>query len=186
MKTSKGGLSKMAIVRWDPFRELTAVQDEFNRLLSRARGGEVAERQSWMPSVDVVETQEAIELRAEVAGIEPEDINLEVEDNVLTISCGRRFEQEVDEEKYYRIERRYGSFSRSLALSQSVDTDKIVARYENGILEVKVAKVEEAKPKRISVDVGGKSPRTVESSVAGTSIRVPLGHPGGPRRAAGT
>src|SRR5660398_275465 len=145
MKTSKGGLSKMAIVRWDPFRELTAVQDEFNRLLSRARGGEVAERQSWMPSVDVVETQEAIELRAEVAGIEPEDINLEVEDNVLTISGERRFEQEVDEEKYYRIERRYGSFSRSLALPQSVDTDKIVARYENGILEVKVPKVEEGK-----------------------------------------
>lgn len=156
----------MAIVRWDPFRELTALQDEFSRLFPGVRGGEAAGRESWMPSVDVFETQEAVEIKAELPGLEPDDISLEVEDNVLTLSGERRFKEEVEEDKYYRVERRYGSFSRSLALPQSVDTDNIGAKYENGILEVTVPKVEEAKPKRISVDAGGSSPRTVEASAS--------------------
>lgn len=154
----------MAIVRWDPFRELTALQSEVNRLFSRAGGGDVSERQSWIPSVDVVETKDAITLKADLAGMDPNDIALEVEDNVLTVSGERRFQEEVDEEKYYRIERRYGSFSRSIALPQGADPEKIEAEYENGVLAVTVPKVEAAKPKRISVGVKGSGPATLEGS----------------------
>lgn len=152
----------MAIVRWDPFRELTALQNEVNRLMGRF-GTEPVERQSWIPSIDVVETKEGIKFQAELAGMRPEDIHLEVEDNVLIISGERRFEHEVEEDKYYRIERRYGSFSRSIALPQGVLSENIEANYENGVLEVLVPKAEEAKPKRIDVAVKS-APKTVEST----------------------
>jgi len=154
----------MAIVRWDPFRELTTLQDEMNRLLGRF-AGEPVERQSWIPSIDVVETKDAIKFKADLAGLKPEDIKLEVEDNVLTISGERRFEEKVEEDKYYRIERRYGSFSRSLALPQAVDENKIEAKYENGVLEVIVPKSEVAKPKKIAVAIGERKPETVEAAV---------------------
>ena len=102
----------MALVRWDPFREFTALQTEVNRLFSRVGGGDAVERQSWTQVVDVVENENAIVLKAELAGMDAKDINIEVQDNVLTMSGERRFEEELKEDKYYRIERRYGSFSR--------------------------------------------------------------------------
>ena len=154
----------MAIVRFDPFRELTSLQTEVNRMLNRFGGETSVQRESWMPSMDVIETAEAIKLKADLAGMNPDDIQLEVQDNVLTISGERKFEDEVKDDKYYRIERRYGSFTRSLSLPQGVDADKIEASYENGVLEVTVSKVEEPKPKRISVGkVDGGQPRTVEA-----------------------
>jgi len=153
----------MALVRWDPFRDLTSLQNEVNRLFSRAGGADVAERQAWMPSVDVVEAQDSIKLKVELAGMKPEDIKLEVDENVLTVSGERRFEDEVREDKYYRIERRYGSFSRSIALPLNVATDKIDAAYENGVLEVSLPKVEEAKPKRIAVSIRDRGVETIES-----------------------
>lgn len=152
----------MAIVRWDPFRELTALQSEVNRLFSRASGGDVAERQSWIPSVDVVETKDAITLKAELPGMDPKDISLEVEDNVLTVSGERHFQEEVEEDTYYRIERRYGSFSRSLALPRGADPERIQAEYENGVLGVIVPKLEAVKPKRISVGFRGSGSATLE------------------------
>ena len=158
----------MALVRWDPFRELTALQSEVNRLFSRAAVGDVAERQSWTPAVDVIETDNAIKLKAGLGGLDPADINIEVQDNVLTVSGERRFEEEVKEDKYYRIERRYGSFSRSIALPQTVDESKIEAKYENGVLEVVVPKAEVAKPKKISVNIGGQKPKTVEVAATET------------------
>lgn len=157
----------MALVRWDPFRELTALQSEVNRLFSRAGSGAgVSERQSWTPSIDVVETDDAVELKAELAGMDPADINIEVQDNVLTISGERRFEEEVKEDRYYRIERRYGSFTRSIALPQAIDETGIAANYENGVLEVTVPKAEVVKPKRINVSVGGQQPKTVEAEAS--------------------
>lgn len=153
----------MAIVRWDPFRELTALQTEVNRLFSRMGSGDVAERQSWTPSIDVIETDDSIKLKAELAGMDPKDINIEVQDNVLTVSGERRFQEEVKEDKYYRIERRYGSFSRSLALPQTVNENGIEAKYENGVLEVIVPKAEIAKPKKIAVAIGERKPETVEA-----------------------
>ena len=158
----------MALVRWDPFRELTALQTEVNRLFSRAGGGDVAERQSWTPSIDVIETDDSIKLKAELAGMDPKDLNIEVQDNVLTVSGERRFEEEVNEDKCYRIERRYGSFSRSLALPQTVQEDGIEAKYENGVLEVIVPKAEIAKPKKIQVAIGEHKPETVEATASET------------------
>jgi HSP20 family protein len=155
---------KMALVRWDPFRELTALQSEVNRLFSRAGNGDVAERQSWTPSVDVIETEDTIKLKAELAGMDPKDISIEVQDNVLTVSGERRFEEEVKEDKYYRIERRYGSFSRSIALPQTADEEKIQAKYDNGVLEVTVPKAEIAKPKKIAVAIGDTKAKTVEAT----------------------
>ena len=162
----------MALVRWDPFRELTALQGEVNRLFSRAAGGDVRERQSWTPSIDVIETDGAIKLKAELAGMNPADISIEVQDNVLTVSGERRFEEEVKEDRYYRIERRYGSFSRSIALPQAIDDANIEARYENGVLEVSVPKAEIVKPKKIAVTIGGQQPKTVDGAASETAIRA--------------
>ncbi|MBU2601582.1 MAG: Hsp20/alpha crystallin family protein [Actinobacteria bacterium] len=154
----------MAIVRWDPFRELTALQSEVNRLFSRVGGGDVAERQSWTPSVDLVESKDAITLKADLAGMDPSDISVEVEDNVLTLAGERRFQEEVQEDRYYRIERRYGSFSRSIALPQGADPENVSADYENGVLVVTVPKVDAVKPRRIAVGVKGSAHATVEST----------------------
>ena len=123
----------MALVRWDLLRE----------------------RQSWTPAIDVVETDEAIVLKAELAGMKPEDISIEMQDNVLTVSGDRRFEEEVKDDRFYRIERRYGSFSRSLALPPTADESKVDAKYENGLLQVTVRKAEIARPKKITVTIGG-------------------------------
>jgi len=155
----------MALVRFDPFRELTALQGDMNRVFRRLGGGDMTtQRESWMPSIDVIERAGGIELKVEVAGMKPEDINIEIDDNVLTVSGERRFEEQVQEDKYYRIERRYGSFSRSIALPQGVDADNIDATYENGVLSVTVPKVEQAKPKKISVSTGAGGPTTVEAT----------------------
>jgi len=156
----------MALVRWDPFRDLTALQSEVNRLFSRASGGDVGERQSWTPAIDVVETEDAIVLKAELAGMDPKDINIEVQDNVLTVSGDRRFEEEVKEDKFYRIERRYGSFSRSLALPPTADESKVEARYENGLLQITVPKAEVARPKKITVAVGGRQEQKIVEATA--------------------
>jgi HSP20 family protein len=155
----------MALVRWDPFREITALQGEMNRLFSRFGDGTPSERQSWTPSIDVIESEDAVKLKAELAGMKPEDIKIEVQDNVLTLSGERRFEEEVKEDKYYRIERRYGSFSRSIALPQDVDETKIEANYEGGVLEVVAPKREQVKPKKIEIGVSKGKPQTVEATV---------------------
>ena len=154
----------MALVRWDPFRDLTALQSEVKRLFSRATGGEVGERQSWTPAIDVVETNDTIVLKAELAGMKPEDINIEMQDNVLTVSGERKFDEEVKEDKFYRIERRYGSFSRSLALPPTADESHVEAKYDNGLLRVTVRKAVIAKPKKITVTIGGGEPKTVEAT----------------------
>jgi len=151
----------MAIIRWDPFREMTGVQDQLDRLWRGVFEGRGQE--SWLPAVDVFDTREAVVLRAELAGMSPDDIEIEVEDNVLTIKGERRFEEKVDEERYYRVERRFGSFQRGLALPQGVKADEITAGYEDGILTVTVPRVEEEKPKKIEVKAAKK---TVEAKKA--------------------
>ena len=152
----------MAIIRWDPFREMTSVQNQFNRLVDQMWGGR---QESWLPAVDVFDNKDAVVVKAELAGMDPDDIQIEVEDNVLTVKGERKFEETVDEERYYRVERRYGSFQRSLALPQGVKPDDISASYEDGILVITVPKVEEEKPKRIEV----KARKTVEARTAEAS-----------------
>lgn len=139
----------MAIIRWDPFREMTNFEDQVNRLWRGVADGK--RQESWLPAVDVFDTKEAVVLKAELAGMKPDDIQIEVEDNVLTIKGERRFAEKVEEDRYYRIERRFGSFQRSLALPQGVKADDIQASYEDGILEVRVPKAEEEQPRKITV-----------------------------------
>ncbi len=143
------------IVRWDPFRDLVSIQDELNRLFGRTFSGfeplRPAAAGAWMPSMDVYETDDKVVANVELPGIDPADVEVSVEDSTLTISGKREFSSEIDEESYHRIERRYGAFSRSITLPQTVDTDKVEARFDKGVLTVEVGKTEKAKPKKIAV-----------------------------------
>jgi HSP20 family protein len=138
------------IVRWDPFRDITSLRDEMNRLFSRSLG-EPAGGQMWSPAVDVVEQPDAIVVKAELPGLRPEDIDIEIDDNVLTIRGERRFEDKVEDGRYYRLERSYGRFQRSLGLPQGVKADDISAGFDQGVLEVRVPKADEVKPRKIAV-----------------------------------
>jgi HSP20 family protein len=158
----------MAIIRWDPFREMTQVQNQFNRLVDQVWSGR---QESWMPAVDVFDRKDAVVLKAELAGMDPGDIQIEVDDNVLTLKGERTFEDKVEDERYYRVERRYGSFQRSLALPQGCKADEITATYEDGILTVTVPKADEVKPKRIEVHAkktveAGRGPDTATAGEA--------------------
>jgi HSP20 family protein len=151
----------MAIVRWEPFRDLVAVQDRLNRIFDdtfrgNPRGTEEdwALGGQWAPSVDIFEHEGNLVLRAELPGIEPKDVDVHVENNVLTLRGERKFESEVKREKYHRVERAYGTFSRSFTLPNVVDTEKIKAEYKDGMLQVTLPQREEAKPKQIQVAVG--------------------------------
>ena len=143
------------IVRWDPFRDLDSIQDELNRLFGRTFTGAEAIRPaavgSWMPSMDVFETEDKIVATVELPGIDPDDVEVAVEDFTLTISGTREFSSEVKEESFHRIERRYGSFSRAITLPQTTDTEKVEAAFDKGVLTVEVPKVEKAKPKKIQI-----------------------------------
>jgi HSP20 family protein len=143
------------LVRWDPFRDLVSIQGELDRLFGRNVGGIEPLRPSatgsWMPSMDVFETQEKIVATLELPGIDPEGVEVAVEDSTLTVSGSRGFSDEVKEDDYHRIERRYGAFSRSITLPQAADTEKVEARFDRGVLTIEVPKVEKAKPKKIQV-----------------------------------
>jgi HSP20 family protein len=148
------------ITRWEPFRELNTLQDRLNRLFqdSYARGAdELMTAGSFVPAVDVYEDEQAITLKVEAPGIEQKDLDIQVENNTLTVRGERKFEKEEKEENFHRIERRYGSFVRSFTLPNTVDTEKVDAEYENGVLRIRLAKRAEAKPKQIKVNVSSKT-----------------------------
>ena len=150
----------MAIIRWDPFREMSAVRSQFDRVFGPMFE---ARQESWLPAVDVYDTKDAVVVKAELAGMNPDDIHIDVDDNVLTISGERRLEETTEKDRYYRVERRFGSFERSLALPCGVIPDEVVANYEDGVLEVRVPKGKEEKPRRIEVKAAKK---TVEAKKA--------------------
>ncbi len=150
------------LARFDPFRDLATLQDRIDRLfeesLGRVRGdqgGEDLERSPWAPAVDILETENDIVLRVDLPGVNPKDVDISVQNNTLTLKGERKFESDVKEDNFRRVERVYGSFMRSFALPQSVDADKVDAEYRNGVLEVKLAKRPESKPKQIKVAVKG-------------------------------
>lgn len=148
----------MALIRWDPFREISTLQERMNRLFSEvARRSPVAEEEmiqgAWIPPVDIFETGDSIVIKAELPGISKEDITLEVKENTLSIKGEKKFEKDVKEESYHRVERSYGAFQRAFALPSTVQQDKVKAKFRDGILEVTLPKAEEAKPKQIKVDV---------------------------------
>ena len=149
----------MAIVRWDPFKDLSAIQDRINRLfdesLSRSKffDKEGIASGFWSPAVDIYETESDIVLKAELPEVNQKDININIENNVLTLKGERKFEKETKEENFHRIERSYGSFSRSFNLPGSIDKDNVKASYKNGVLKITMPKKEESKPKQITVNV---------------------------------
>lgn len=148
----------MALLRWDPFRDLLSFQEEMNRWFSRrffgAEGG-VTEA-TWSPVLDVCETENEVLVTVDVPGIDPKDVNITLEDDTLVIEGERKFSKEVKEEDYLRIERRYGKFRRSIPLGRGIDRDKISASFDKGVLEVKLPKTEELKPKRVKIEVKEK------------------------------
>ena len=143
-----------AIVRFDPFRDISTLRDEMNRLFTRAVGDGVSSGSNWTPAVDIFDAQDEVVLRAELPGLTPEDIDIEVDDNVLTLKGERRFQETVEEGRYYRLERSYGQFQRSVTLPQGVKADEISAGFDNGVLTVRVPKADEVKPRKIAVAAG--------------------------------
>jgi len=147
------------LTRWDPFRELASLQNRMSRLFEEQSGSgreESLTTGAFVPAVDVYEDEHSIQLKLEVPGIDQKDLDIKVENHVLTVSGERKFEKEEKEENFRRVERRYGSFSRSFTLPNTVNTDDITADYNNGVLSVRLAKRAEAKPKQIKVTVGGQ------------------------------
>jgi HSP20 family protein len=144
------------MVRWDPFRTLQSqIERMFEETWPRTQTGDTA-LSAWAPNVDIHETPDALVLEADLPGIEGKDLDVRVEDNMLTIRGERKFEAKVSEEDYLRLERAYGTFSRSFSLPHTVDAEKVDAEYKNGVLTVRLPKREEAKPKQVKVAVASE------------------------------
>ena len=149
------------LIRWDPFREVAALHNELSRFMNSIEG-DGRTTQSWVPALDVWETEEEVVYAFDLPGVDEEKISIEVEDSMLTISAERERSHEVSNERFHRFERRYGSFSRTIGLPQGVDESAIKADYAGGVLEVRVPKPEEVKPRRIQVGAGARP--TIEGS----------------------
>jgi HSP20 family protein len=148
----------MAVVKVDPFRELAAMQDRMSRMFGNVylRDEDTGLRGSWVPPVDIYESENHdLVVRAELPGLSREDIEVVVENNTLILKGDKKFDSEVKDENYRRIERSYGNFHRSFTLPTTVDTSKVAADFKNGVLTVKLPFREEAKPRTINVDVVG-------------------------------
>ena len=143
------------LTRWEPFRGATSLQDQINRVFNDVleRTGEESSLTAWAPAVDIYETEHELVLKADLPDIDPKDLDIRVENNILTIRGERKFEKQVNEDKYLRVERSYGSFARSFTLSNTVNAEAIKADYQNGVLTLTIPKREEAKPKQIKVNV---------------------------------
>jgi len=160
------------LTRWDPFREFSTMQDRMNRMNRLFRESyspegpeEALTTTSFAPPVDIYEDEHNITLKIEVPGIEEKDIDVRIESNTLTVHGERKIEKEEKEENFRRVERQYGSFTRSFTLPSSVDSGQVSAHYDNGVLKIKLAKKAEAKPKQIKVNVG--SEKTLEAKTHG-------------------
>jgi HSP20 family protein len=168
----------MALIRWEPVREINTIQSEMNRLFNTlfeapthaGNGGSAGSSlRRWIPAMDLVETDDDFVLRADLPGLSEGDVNIELEDNVLTISGERKAEHEERKEGYYRVERSSGSFSRSLTLPEGVDPAAVKASFDRGVLEVRVPKPEAKKPRKVAISVGGGAPKTIEGSESSAS-----------------
>jgi HSP20 family protein len=153
------------ITRWDPLREFATIQNRMNRLFRDSYGNEGREEAlsntAFAPPVDVYEDEHSVTLKIEVPGIDEKDVDVRIENNTLTVHGERKFEKEEKEENYRRVERQYGSFTRTFTLPTTVDQESVQADYDKGVLKIKLAKKAEAKPKQIKVNVG--SAKTLES-----------------------
>jgi HSP20 family protein len=142
--------------RWDPFRDLMSIQGELNRLFGRTYAGDGGNSVgAWAPAMDIYETQEEFVVHVELPGVEPDSVDVSVEDSTLTVRGERSFYDEVNEDSFHRVERRFGSFMRSLTLPQTADAERIQAGFDKGVLTIEVPKVEQAKPRRIEIKATG-------------------------------
>jgi len=150
---------RSTLSRFEPFRGVSTFQDQVNRLLGEAfdRSSSEANLTPWAPAVDIYETEQELVVKADLPDIKPEELDIRVENNILTIRGERKFEKKVNEDNYLRVERSYGSFSRSFSLANTVNTEAIKADYKNGVLTLSIPKREEAKPKQIKVHVEGQA-----------------------------
>jgi HSP20 family protein len=160
------------LMRWEPFREFSAMQGRLNfmnRLLRESYSPDAPEEAltttSFAPPVDIYEDEHNIVLKMEIPGIDEKDIDIRIENNTLTVHGERKFEKEEKEENFRRVERQYGSFTRSFTLPNSVNPEQVGAHYEQGVLKISLAKKAEAKPKQIKVKVGGE--KALEAKASG-------------------
>jgi HSP20 family protein len=142
------------LVRWEPFRELAALQNEMSRFMNGLLEGDGRTAQSWVPTADVWETEDDVVYAFDLPGIPEDAISVELDDGALTISAERTREQTVEEGRYYRFERRFGTFTRTIGLPQGVSEDDVKAQYAHGVLEVHVRKPEQPKPRKIEIGLG--------------------------------
>lgn len=151
------------LVRWEPFREIAALQNEMSRYMNGLLEGNGQNTQSWVPTADVWETDAEVVYAFDLPGIPEDKISVELDDGALTITAERAREQQVEEGKYFRFERRFGTFSRTIGLPQGVGEDAVAADYKNGVLEVHVKKPEQPKPRKIEIGVGSGH-KTIEGN----------------------
>ena len=155
----------MSMTIWTPMSQALSLQRRLNSIFEeagRSVAGQLA-ADSFVPPVDIFEDAQKIVLKLEVPGVKQEDLDIKLENKMLQVSGERKFEAETAEQNYHRVERRYGSFMRSFSLPQTVDTDKVQASYDAGVLTIELAKRAEAKPKQIKIEVGSAKPQQVES-----------------------
>ncbi len=147
----------MAIVRWDPAREVDSLQSEVNRLFDTFFGGRPANNagvRRWVPPMDLVETEDHLVLKADLPGLDSDDVDIEVKAGVLTVSGERKTEHEERADGFYRVERGFGGFSRSMSLPEHIDAEGIIANFDKGVLEVRIPKPAERKPHRVEIGAG--------------------------------
>jgi HSP20 family protein len=154
------------MVRWAPLSELASLHNEMSRFMNGLLDGNGRTSQNWVPVADVWETGDEVVYAFDLPGIPEEKISVELDDSTLTVTAEREREQSVEDGRYYRFERRFGTFARTIALPQGVTEEQVKAEYRNGVLELHVAKPEQPKPRRIQIGVGGSSESTtIEGSV---------------------
>ncbi len=152
------------LVRWAPFSELASLQNEMSRFMNGLLEGNGRTTQSWIPTADVWETEDEVVYAFDLPGIPEDKISVELDEGALTITAEREREHTVEEGKYFRYERRFGTFTRTIGVPQGITESGVKAEYVNGVLEVHVAKPEQAKPRKIQIGVGSSEPKTIEGS----------------------
>ncbi|MGZ4387434.1 MAG: Hsp20/alpha crystallin family protein [Gaiellaceae bacterium] len=152
------------LVRWEPFRELATLQNEMSRFMNGLLEGNGRTIQSWIPTADVWETDDEVVYAFDLPGIPEDEVSVELDDGALTVKAQREREQTVEDGRYHRIERRFGTFSRTVGLPQGVTDEDVSAAMEQGVLKVRVRKPAEPQPRKIAIAVGGTEPKTIEGT----------------------
>jgi HSP20 family protein len=155
--------------RWEPFRGAATLQEQINRVFGNVldRTGEDSNLTTWAPAVDIYENEHELTVKADLPDVDAKDLDIRVENNILTIRGERKFEKQQKEGNYLRVERSYGSFARSFSLANTVNAEAIKADYQNGVLTLSIPKREEAKPKQIKVNVGAAAQAPIATAAAG-------------------